>query len=319
MIVSTTGHYLQAYLRHARPRLNTLLKLALSEAQVFGQGAQWLSSLIELMQPLGFQERTVRTAVFRLTEHQELLVERHGRCSLCRLAPQVTAAIETERQRLNRPPARAFDQDWTMLVNSGGISAARHAAARQRLRALDFCELAPNVLARPAACGAGNSSHLPAAELHGLALFEVSGTQLAAAVHQPLFGRTDWDLATPAALYRQFQQRFTPLRQLLCQKGAISDEQACRIRLLVSHGYQQCRGSDPMLPQELLPDDWPAMAAYQTYVALYSGCAAQARRHLMRILATAAAKRPSRSEALVLLADGAIRHKQRKMALRVRS
>lgn len=271
--------YIDAVLRQAKPRLSTLLKLMFSEAQAFGQKTQWLGSVIALLEPLGFQERTVRTALFRLAEHQIIKIERHGRRSLCMLTPAAATLIHSTRQRLNIPATRGFAEDWSMLVNSGGISATSYAAARKQLLDLDYCVLAPNVLARPASYARG----IQAGEDHGLALFEVSGAQLAAAVRQPLFGKMDWDLETPAAMYEQFQQRFAPLRQLLGKRGAFTDEQAYMLRLLVSHGYQHCRRADPLLPQELLPEDWPAMAAYQTYAALYGGCAAQARRHILKI------------------------------------
>jgi phenylacetic acid degradation operon negative regulatory protein len=280
--------YISAALRQAKPRLSTLLKLMFSEAQAFGQKTQWLGSVIELIEPLGFQERTIRTALFRLAEHKMIKVERHGRRSLCMLTTPTAAAILAARQRLNMPSARSFGEDWTLLVNSGGISAARYACTRKQLLDLDYCMLAPNLLARPAAYARG----VPAGEEHGMALFEVHGAQLAAAVRQPLFGKMEWDLETPAEMYAQFLQRFQPLRQLLGQRGAFTDEQAYLIRLLVSHGYQHCRRSDPLLPQELLPQDWPAMQAYQTYVALYAGCAAQARRHILRITDTPAVETP---------------------------
>ncbi len=80
---------------------------------------------------------------------------------------------------------------------------------------------------------------------------------------------------------------------MLGRRGAFSDEQAYKLRLLVSHGYQQCRRADPLLPQELLPEGWPAMAAYQTYVALYAGCAAQARRHILKITASPEPEQPA--------------------------
>lgn len=276
--------YINAVLRQAKPRLSTLLKLMFSETQAFGQKTQWLGSVIELMEALGFQERTIRTALFRLAEHKMIKVERHGRRSLCMLTAPTAAAILAARQRLNMPAARSFTEDWTILVNSGGIGAARYATIRKQLLDLDYCLLAPNLLARPASYTRG----VPCGEDHGMALFEVHGAQLASAVRQPLFGKMESDLETPAALYQQFQQRFLPLRQMLGQRGAFTDEQAYMIRLLVSHGYQQCRRSDPLLPQELLPEDWPSMAAYQTYVALYAGCASQARRHILKITDTPA-------------------------------
>ena len=288
--MSTTS-YLDACLQQARPRLNTMLILMFSEARLFGQNSQWLGSAIALLEPLGFQERAIRTALFRLAAHQAVRVERHGRRSLCRLAPATAAAVAAARQRLDIPPARSFGEDWTILVNSGGISAARYGAVRKRLLTLDYCQLAPNLLARPTAyrARAGVERDMPASEEHGLALFDVGGAQLAAAMRQPLFGRSDCDLEAADELYRQFQQRFQPLSKLLAQHGAISDEQAFLIRLLVSHGYQHCRRSDPLLPQELLPTTWQAMAAYQTYTALYCGCASQARRHIQAVTAAVAA------------------------------
>jgi phenylacetic acid degradation operon negative regulatory protein len=280
--------HIEAVLRQAKPRLSTLLKLMFSEAQAFGQKTQWLGSVIALIEPLGFQERTIRTALFRLAESKLIKIERHGRRSLCMLTPSTAAAIQAARQRLNTPAARSFGEDWSMLVHTGGFSAVRYATARKQLLELDYCVLAPNIMARPASYARGVQS----GEDHGLALFEVNGSQLAAAVRQPLFGKMDWDLETPKELYEEFQQRFTPLRAMLGKRGALTDQQAYMVRLLVSHGYQHSRRSDPLLPQELLPPEWPAMAAYQTYVALYAGCAGQARRHILKITETPALEQP---------------------------
>lgn len=266
----TTGLYISACLRQAKPRLSTLLKLMFGEALAFGQNTLWLGGVIELIEPLGFQERTIRTALFRLARHNVISIERHGRRSACMLTPAAASAMLSARQRLNQPAARSFGERWSMLVNTGDISAARFASTRKQLLDQDYCLLAPNLLARPASYHAEHSGE------HGLAQFDVSGIQLAAAARQAEVGS---DLAEPAAMYQQFQQRFLPLRQMLGQRGAFSDEQAYVVRVLVSHAYQHCRRSDPLLPQELLPASWPAGEAHQTYVALYNGCAIQARRH----------------------------------------
>ncbi|WP_343729881.1 PaaX family transcriptional regulator C-terminal domain-containing protein [Duganella sp.] len=265
----TTGLYISACLRQARPRLSTLLKLMFGEALAFGQNTLWLGSVIELIEPLGFQERTIRTALFRLARHNIISIQRHGRRSACRLTPEAASAVLEARHRLSQPAVRSFDEKWSMVVNTGDISAARFASARKHLLEQEYCLLAPNLLARPA-------SYLAQHEVLDLARFDVSGSQLAAAARQPDVGN---DLETPAAMYQQFQQRFLPLRQMLGQRGAFNDEQAYVVRMLVSHAYQHCRRSDPLLPRELLPETWPASAAQQTYVALYNGCATQARRH----------------------------------------
>lgn len=285
---SNTECYLAACLEQVRPRPSTLLKLMFREARALGHPAQWLGSVIELMRPLGYTERAIRTALFRLSEHRQLAVERHGRRSLCMLAPEVAASLRAEQQRINTPPVRSFGEDWIMLVNSGGLGAVRYTEVRKRLLALDYCQLAPNVLARLAGYRDADTTATQPTQEQGLALFDVSGAQLGEAVRQRLFGQNEWDLETPASQYRKFQQRFEPLRQLLeqhGQHGAIEDQQAYRIRLLISHDYQRCRRSDPLLPQELLPEQWPAMDAYKTYLALYGGCTVPAGRHMLKIMA----------------------------------
>jgi phenylacetic acid degradation operon negative regulatory protein len=276
---------MDACMEQVRPRLSSMLTLMLSEALALGQKTLWLGTVIALIEPLGFQERAIRTALFRLTEHGLLRVERHGRRSLCMLAPPKAAALVAARRRLNIPPERGFNEDWTILVHSGGIGAVNYAAARKRLQALEYCQLAPNLLARPASYRTPAPSAMPAGEEHGLALFDVSGQQLANAVRQPLFGPAEGDLEGAIAAYRAFLTRFEPLLPLLGRRGAISDEQACMLRLLVIDSYQHCRAADPLLPAELLPASWPAMAAYQAYLAIYNGCAPQARRHILKQMA----------------------------------
>ncbi|MGV7207192.1 PaaX family transcriptional regulator C-terminal domain-containing protein [Oxalobacteraceae bacterium A2-2] len=287
-MITTTAFDMDACMEQVRPRLSTMLTLMLSEALALGQKTLWLGTVIALTEPLGFQERAIRTALFRLAEHDMLRVERHGRRSLCMLAPAKAAALVAARHRLNIPPERGFNEDWTILVHSGGIGSVHYAAARKRLLALEYCQLAPNLLARPASYRTPAPSAMPAGEEHGLALFDVSGPQLANAVRQPLFGQAECDLEAAVTGYRAFLARFEPLLPLLPlqgRRGAISDEQACMLRLLVIDSYQHCRAADPLLPRDLLPPSWPAMAAYQAYLAIYNGCAAQSRRHILKQMA----------------------------------
>lgn len=279
MTSTATETQLQSCLRQAQPKLSDMLQLLFSESAAFGQDALWVRSVIDLTMPLGFQERAIRTALFRLGTRDTLQPQRHGRRSQCTLTPATATAIEAERQRMNMSPQRSFDTNWIMLVNSGGLGALRYAAKRKQLHALDYCLLAPNVMARPVDYGCDDE-----ADYLGLAGFEVSGSQLATACGQPLFGKSEWDLATPRQLYRQFQQRYEGLREALGQPGAISDQQAWSIRLLAGHDYRRCRRADPLLPREWLPQDWPAMAAYETYIDIYEGCAAGARRHVMKLM-----------------------------------
>ncbi|MYM66711.1 hypothetical protein GTP45_07705 [Pseudoduganella sp. FT55W] len=96
--------YIRACLQQAKPRLSTLLKLMFSEALAFGQKTLWLGSVIELIAPLGYPERTIRTALSRLAARGIVQIERHGRRGLCRLTQAAAEAMLAQRQHLNTPP-----------------------------------------------------------------------------------------------------------------------------------------------------------------------------------------------------------------------
>ena len=70
------------------PRAKSLCVTLMGDAIVPHGGLVWLSDLIELVVPLGINERLLRTSVFRLVAQGWLRSERHGRRSLYRLSPQ---------------------------------------------------------------------------------------------------------------------------------------------------------------------------------------------------------------------------------------
>ena len=108
----TTELYISACLRQSRPRLSTLLKLMFGEALAFGQKTLWLGSVIELIEPLGFQERTIRTALFRLARHNVISIQRHGRRSACRLTPEARCRTRAIASASRPRAASTRDGRW---------------------------------------------------------------------------------------------------------------------------------------------------------------------------------------------------------------
>ncbi len=89
------------------PRAKSLCVSLLGDAMEPHGGAIWLGDLIALLQPLGINERLLRTSVFRLVAEGWLHAERHGRRSLYRLSPQgarntAHAAQRIYQRRTNR-------------------------------------------------------------------------------------------------------------------------------------------------------------------------------------------------------------------------
>src|SRR3546814_17342309 len=77
-----------ALLERDPPRAKSLCVTLLGDAIGPHGGSIWLSDLIELVTPLGINERLLRTSVFRLVAQDWLQTERHGRRTMYRLSEQ---------------------------------------------------------------------------------------------------------------------------------------------------------------------------------------------------------------------------------------
>lgn len=70
-----------------------------------------------------------------------------------------------------------------------------------------------------------------------------------------------WDLKPVLQGYQHFIKQFgSLLRQL---DDATEPEQAFVIRTLLMHAFRRVQLPDPLLPLELLPKNWPGIAAYE--------------------------------------------------------
>src|SRR3546814_15529018 len=113
---TTLQRLIHALLERDSPRAKSLCVTLLGDAIGPHGGSIWLSDLIELVTPLGINERLLRTSVFRLVAQDWLQSERHGRRSLYRLSEQ---GLELTRQASGRiyegPPAEGGG-DWHLVI-----------------------------------------------------------------------------------------------------------------------------------------------------------------------------------------------------------
>ena len=90
-----------------------------------------------------------------------------------------------------------------------------------------------------------------------------------------------WSLDAIAAAYRDFLKTFAPLEGWIGTAAAPSPDDAMLARVLLIHHYRRVLLRDPLLPEALLPPDWPAREAREfcgrVYRALLPGLRAMAR------------------------------------------
>jgi phenylacetic acid degradation operon negative regulatory protein len=229
-------------------------------------GEIWLTDLIGLCEPFGFNERLVRTSLFRLAADDWFDTERVGRRSRYRLSAAATDAFAAAERRIYHRPRDDWDGTWTLALLDGVAKPARDRVERD-LRALGYVTLGGGVLATPRPddgarigaaarhAGAGGPVPVAAARFADLDQLVASGW--------PVDG---FGLEAVGDRYRAVLDRYRVFAEETLAPG---DDEAFVLRTMVVHDLRRARLGDPDLPAALLPADWPLDAALDLCGSLY--------------------------------------------------
>jgi phenylacetic acid degradation operon negative regulatory protein len=249
-------------------------------------GSVWLGALIVLLQPFGVSDRLVRTSVFRLAEEGWLDAQREGRRSAYTLTDRGERRFERAYQRIYAPVDSHWDGLWTLVFGlQGAVDAMERSALRKELLWEGFRMMSQGVFAHP---------HFRVDILNEILMrtgiseqvFACKASELPESTCRPLADLIEygWDLTPVIDGYRQFIDQFAPLAEALERKDLITPEQAFVIRTLLIHAFRRVQLHDPQLPAELLPPDWPGVAAYELCRNLYLLTYEAAEQHLTCVL-----------------------------------
>ncbi|HQS09577.1 MAG TPA: phenylacetic acid degradation operon negative regulatory protein PaaX, partial [Xanthobacteraceae bacterium] len=218
-------------------------------------GSVWLGTLLAFFKGLDIADGVVRTAMSRLAADGWLTRTKVGRNSFYRLADKgrETFARATEHIYRHRPP------EWRGYFDMLLIEPAAREGARTALEAAGFGMPLPGVFVAPAG---GEVPDEAAAALR----LSVSG----ASEDQRALAARAWPLAETAEDYGRFIATFEPLRAELCDGITLSDLEAMVARVLLIHEYRRIVLRDPVLPPEILPEDWPGIHAHALCAEVYA-------------------------------------------------
>lgn len=225
-------------------------------------GELWLGTLTDLLGAIGIDDRLVRTAMSRLASEGWLERTKIGRKSFYRLSDGGRRAFADATRRIYFAAPQAWKGNWRLavLTASGEIRTAQ----RELLKGQGFGQLAPTVFLAPATAS-GDLFSGNTADYSGIVWLDASGSAADAAV---LAGEA-FQLSEVAAGYRRFLQAFSPLAGVLDAGEALSPLECLVGRILLVHEYRRLVLRDPLLPDPLLPADWPGHAARALAARIY--------------------------------------------------
>lgn len=234
-------------LKREPSRTGSIVITVFGDAIVPRGGSVWLGTLLQFFEGLDIDAGVVRTAMSRLASDGWLTREKVGRNSFYRLAAKGRQTFEAATRHIYEPPA----SDWTgrfelLLIGNGDD----REIARDALRNAGFGAPLPGVWVAPAGVPVPDEAagairlEVSAEDDNGRRLLEAS-----------------WPLARTADAYEKFMTMFAPLRAAIGRGTALSEADAFTARILLIHYYRRVVLRDPLLPESLLPGDWPGKAA----------------------------------------------------------
>ncbi|MBS0406163.1 MAG: phenylacetic acid degradation operon negative regulatory protein PaaX [Proteobacteria bacterium] len=281
---------IDAHRQQSRVRAGALIVSVFGDAVAPRGGRLWVGSLIRLLQPLGIDERLVRTAVSRLAKQAWLRIEPHGRRADYLLTEAGQRRFEEASRTIYAARPRAWDGRWRLLLLVRELDAKAREPLRRALAWQGFGQLGADCFVHP---GADLDETLQALATEGLTDAPAQLLPLLAVDARHGLGQSDadlvrraWNLDERAQAYADFDTGYRPLWQALAAVGGgdLAPEDAFLLRTLLIHDWRRLLLRDPELPDVLLPAGWPGRAARQLTRELYQRLLAPSERHLDALL-----------------------------------
>jgi phenylacetic acid degradation operon negative regulatory protein len=237
------------------------------------------AALVALLAEFDLNEAGARAALSRLAHRDNLVIVKQGRYTSYRVADRVVELLPyaSQHTRSFQRSRTGWNGQWTVIACEVVDNARKvRASLKVQLASLGFAPLYENVWVSPSTPDA----RLDAA----LARFpEASCTVSVGSIvdspgrRSPLAG---WDLEKLRRAYDDFLESFGSAAP---RPRSRSDALVTRTR--VAYRWFVIATTDPDLPAELLPPDWPRDAAYEVFADLFDDLGPRAEERVREILA----------------------------------
>jgi phenylacetic acid degradation operon negative regulatory protein len=221
--------------------------------------------LVAASRSLGHGLSATRQTLYRMEGGGELSARHVGRIKHYRLTAPALAVADAGLGKILDPIEREWDRHWTLVRFRPDHD---RPDAREHLRELcsteGFASTGPGEMIHPR----DRTARLLAAsrELGASDLLSIFRGRRLDDEGDRTFVERHWSLDDLAARYRRFLDRYLPLRP--AQMGA-EPADAFVLRFALVFDYLEVAWTDPDLPAELLPSDWPGHQARALAAQLY--------------------------------------------------
>ena len=231
-------------------------------------GWMWMGSLIDALAPFGFNERLVRTAVYRLVQSDWLTANKVGRRSYYCFTETARHHYEKAARRIYQPHQHRWDGKW-LLVLPISVPESKRDEFRRSLIWQGFNTLANGVYAHPSSDRKSLDESLIELGLgKDVVVFTASNEDTNSIQTVKELAKERWNVSELQQLYADFLRYFRPWNQVL--DSEIPDPQAClNMRLLLIHDFRRILLRDPNFPDAMLPNGWVGHKAYDLLQRLY--------------------------------------------------
>lgn len=224
-------------------------------------GTVWLGSLIKLLEPLGLNQRLVRTSIFRLTKEGWLTSTQVGRRSYYSLTDIGRRRFESAFRRIYAQLYPEWDGKWDLVITTQ-LDVELRKVVKKEMEWLGFGNISPGVMAHPMADMAEVNSTLQELCVNNEVIHmesQLIGTQTSAPLKELV--HECWNLQQLSEDYLTFLERFRPILRSLESAEDLDPEQCFQLRTLMIHHYRRVLLRDPQLPEKLLPAEWAGTSA----------------------------------------------------------
>lgn len=287
------SQWIANFLEQHPTRANSLIITIYGDFIAPHGGTVWLGSFIRLVEPLGLNERMVRTSVYRLSQEKWLVSEQIGRRSYYSLTTSGRRRFEHAYRRIYFAPQDTWGGEWQLVLIPGSLTGAQRDQLRKELTWAGYGALASGILAHPSADSEAlldilqeTGAHDKVVAMRAANISPLTSRPLQELVHEC------WNLDVLAAKYDDFIERFRPVLRTLRGAGDLDPEQCFLVQTLLMHDFRRALLHDPQLPAQLLPANWSGGVARALCRDIYAITWPHAQRHLVTVCETASGPLP---------------------------